>query len=428
MKVETANGSQKQKIAEAQQILYDYLLESVQQEAPDRLIEDFRRLFVEGRGYRDAKIFSALETIVKTKDLEESFNFFFNRCCYILINRWQIQPQLQSAIPELVGQLDNLAPALGSYPSTSNRLRHLVKEFTASEHYVKLQRLARVIDGKHQNVERSHSVGSLIHRYPYLYDHCLLSDESSQEHQKTVRRLKSKLEKNFEVDLSHYVTYKVRLAQTAPIIQGAAQNQRIIQPVNNPTLLSDRELHRSLTHFTGTVEGGYTYKSLSHNFLSHTTHTPTFQDFKDDLYEYLTGSIEPQYGKGRFNKKLYQLLQNTVPECDRQKPTEFLKMRASSQLLNFLIVESSRQPEHYVFIDMITNMGVTRTIGVLLKVVLMCNKIKPYLEKRFSILFNHYESFTSDGVPWLVKALEHLHIAFTVHFGKVDLSCLKQIQ
>ena len=103
-------------------------------------------------------------------------------------------------------------------------------------------------------------------------------------------------------------------------------------------------------------------------------------------------------------------------------------LRTSSQLMNFLVVENGKKPEHYVFVDMISNMGVTRTMGLLLKVVLVSGKVKPYLEKRFSILFNHYESFTKDGVPWLVKSLENLQLAFSVHFGKVDLSCLKQVK
>ncbi len=178
----------------------------------------------------------------------------------------------------------------------------------------------------------------------------------------------------------------------------------------------------------GTVDGGHTYKSLSNNFLTHTVHTKTFGRYKDDLYEYILTSLDPKYSKGQFNKNLYNLLQNTLPECNNQRPTEFLMLRTSSQLMNFLVVENGKKPEHYVFVDMISNMGVTRTMGLLLKVVLVSGKVKPYLEKRFSILFNHYESFTKDGVPWLVKSLENLQLAFSVHFGKVDLSCLKQVK
>jgi hypothetical protein len=91
------------------------------------------------------------------------------------------------------------------------------------------------------------------------------------------------------------------------------------------------------------------------------------------------------------------------------------------------VVESSHQPDHFIFVDLIANLGATPTIGLLLKIVLLCRKVKPYLEKRFSILFNHYESRIRDGIPWLVESLENLNIALSVHFGSADLSCLNQI-
>lgn len=410
---------------EEEQFLYDYLLDSVQRESPELLLEDFRRLFIEGRGYRDARVYIALERIVKSRDAELSFYHFFNRCCHILVNRWQMNPQHQPAIPELVAMLENLAPARQGHHSTANHLRQLVKNFTLSDHYVKLQRLARIISCKYSDKYAS-SVGTLINRYPYLYDHCLLSDESSQEHQQTVRHIKSKTERRFEVNLSRYVTYKVRLAQLSNSSDFSAEGGRIIQPVKNPTLLSDRELNRALKQYIGTLETGHTYRELSQNFVTQTVYAPTYQAFKDELYEYLVTTAD--YGKGQFNRKLYDVLQNTLPQCNHQKPSEFLVLRTSSQLLNHLIVESAQKPDHYIFIDMITNIGVTRTVGLLLKLVLMCRKVKPYLDKRLSILFNHYEGFSSEGVPWLVKSLENIQVGFSIHFGKTDLSCLKQIR
>lgn len=408
-----------------EQVLYDYWLARARADSPEELIEDFRRLFIEGRGYREPRIYVALERLVKAKDAEIRFYNFFNRCCHILINRWQLQPTLQPAIPELIALLDNLPPARAGQYGTANSLRHLVKNFTLSDHYVKLQRLSRVISAKYSD-KASAPVGTLINRYPYLYDHCLLGDESSQEHQQTVRQIKSKTERRFEVNLSRYVTYKVRMAQVTRSPEMMREASRIIQPVQNPTLLNDKELNRALKQYVGSVEHGCTYRSLSQNFLANTVYTPTYKDFKNDLYEYLIASVD--YGRGQFNQKLYDILKNTLPQCDHQKPSEFLMLRTSSQLLNYLVVESGQKPDHYLFLDMIGNMGVTRTMGLLLKVVLMCRKVKPYLEKRFSILFNHYEGFSSDGVPWLVKSLENLQVAFSIHFGKADLSCLRQLQ
>lgn len=408
-----------------EQVLYDYWLARARADSPEELIGDFRRLFIEGKGYPEPRIYVALERLVKAKDAEIRFYNFFNRCCHILINRWQLQPTYQLAIPELIALLDNLPPARAGQYGTANSLRHLVKNFTLSDHYVKLQRLSRVISAKYSD-KASAPVGTLINRYPYLYDHCLLGDESSQEHQQTVRQIKSKTERRFEVNLSRYVTYKVRMAQVIRSPEMMREASRIIQPVQNPTLLNDKELNRALKQYVGSVERGCTYRSLSQNFLANTVYTPTYKDFKNDLYEYLIASVD--YGRGQFNQKLYDILKNTLPQCDHQKPSEFLMLRTSSQLLNHLVVESGQKPDHYLFLDMIGNMGVTRTMGLLLKVVLMCRKVKPYLEKRFSILFNHYEGFSSDGVPWLVKSLENLQVAFSIHFGKADLSCLRQLQ
>ncbi|MGK7930327.1 MAG: hypothetical protein AB4041_02680 [Microcystaceae cyanobacterium] len=417
----------RQQGSQEEQLVYDYLVEQVRTDTPGQLVEDFRRLFVEARGFRHPQVYVALEKIVKRKNVEDQFNDFFNRCCHILVNHWQMDVQSQTVIPELIGLFENLAPPRSGHQNTANRVRYLVKNFTQCDQYLKLQRLARVINNN-LIPDKADVVGNLIHRDPYLYNHCLLGEESSEEHQKTVRKIKTQTEKRFEVNLSRYVTYKVRLAQMSRSPQLYEEKSRIIRPVKNPTLLKDKELNQALKHYVGTVDGDYTYKSLSQNFLSHTVYTQTFGRYKDDLYEYILTSLDPKYSKGQFNKNLYQLLQNTLPECNHQKPSEFLRLRTASQLMNFLVVENSKKPDHYIFVDMISNMGVTRTMGLLLKVVLVSSKVKPYLEKRFSILFNHYESFTREGVPWLVKSLENLQLAFSVHFGKADLSCLKQVK
>ena len=409
---------------EEEQQLYAHLLDCLQRESPRELLDRFRRLFIEGKGYQDSNAYLALEKIIKSKQAEQKFKFVLSRCCHILINYWYREPQLQAAIPELVALFEHLP---SSKTRTSGRLRKLVKNFTETEEYLKLQRLAKVISPtKEPNDSSSPIVGNLINRYPYLYEHCLLSDDSSDKIRKTVRQIKAQMERRFEFELSQYVTYKVRLVQIGSARQLSTVPGRTIQQVKNPTLLSESELDTAVKHFIGKVERGYTYRDLAQSFLTHSTGTSSYQAFKKDLYEYLVSSIDPKYGKFKFNYRLYQQLQNTLPHCNAHKPGEFLILRTASQLLNFF-VESPQQMNHYVFLDLITNLGTTPTIGLLLKLVLLCPKVKPYLEKRFSILFSHYESSSIKEVPWLVKSLENLHIAFSVHFGKADLSGLKKM-
>ncbi|GAB4182572.1 MAG: hypothetical protein Fur006_18580 [Coleofasciculaceae cyanobacterium] len=410
-----------------EQQLYDHLLYCVQVESCSQLIERFRSLFLDGVRYEDPQVWLALEKVAMNKRAEQEFRYVINRCCHILINRWQMQPQLQWAIPELITLFENPPDPARVQSRGARRLRQLVQLFAETEQYLTLQRLSRVMSGEvDDNGNGAIAVGTLIQRYPYLYEHCLLSEDSSYEHQQTVRQIQSRIQRRFELDLSQYVTYQVRRAQ-AIRTQSVETLDKITQPARNPTLLSERELAVALKQFIGKVQGSDTYRDVAQSFLTHSSQTNSYKAFKDDLYEYLTASIDPSYGKRQFNDRLYAHLKNTLPQCETQKPTEFLQVRTCSQLLNFLVVESPQRPNHFIFVDLITNLGATLTTCLLLKIVLICRKVKPYLEKRFSILFNHYESATKDGVPWLVKSLENLNIAFSVHFGSADLSCLNQI-
>jgi hypothetical protein len=90
------------------------------------------------------------------------------------------------------------------------------------------------------------------------------------------------------------------------------------------------------------------------------------------------------------------------------------------------VVNSQASPQHSTFLDLISNQGSLSTIGLLLKVVLICHKVKPYLEKKCAILFNHYENATTDAISWLVATLEQINIALSINFGNIDLSFFKK--
>lgn len=413
----------------SEQYLFDHLLNCVKTESPEAMIERFDRLFVQVQGYDDPRVLETLVRVLDNKQLNGKFPLILNRCCHILVNRWQISPQTQGYIVDLVDIFDYIPRSLhrGYVRTFAEKLRQGVREFVDSDYYKQLKRLATVIgEGKKRNQDKKEEiVGNLITRYPYLYDHCLLGADSSKEQQQTVYTVKQELEKKFESNLSRFVTYQVRVAQK--IQENDQKGSRIITPVENPTLLSNRDLGRSLQHYVGKVENGYSYQDLSRSFITHTDDVRNYQSFKDDLYEYITQSIDGKYGKNHFNKKIYDKLQEMYIDYNYKKPDEFLKMRTYTQLFNYMIVDSALHPNHMIFMDMVSNMGTTKTIGIFLKLVLTCSKVKPYLEKRFSILFNHYESFTKDGAIWLVKSLEKVNVAFSVNFGHLDLSFLRRI-
>ena len=423
----TWTGCHNRFISSEEQALYDHLLKCVEVESPEQLIERFRALFIDGGGYPDREVVVALDTLLSSKYIEQFFRYVLNRCCHILINRWQTRPQLQAAIPELIDLFETSSSKRINEISRirqARRLRGMVAQFIETEQYVTLRRLARVVSQRPEGsgYAGSRPLGTLIRRYPYLYEHCLLSEDSTQEHQQNVRRIQGEAQQRFEIDLSQYVTYRVRRARMKR--QGNSESaERILRPVDNPTLLSDRELVSSLRQFSGKVESNRSYRELAQRFTTLSCHPAlSYKAFKDDLYEYLTAGIDPEYGKRQFNNLLYAHLSNTSPESESQKLNDFLLVRTCSQLFSFLVVDSASNPEHFIFVDLINNLGPLSTTGILLKIVLICRKVKPYLERRFSILFNHYESEARDAVAWLVNVLENLNVALSINFGSVDLS------
>ncbi|MBF2036520.1 MAG: hypothetical protein IGR92_13855 [Leptolyngbyaceae cyanobacterium T60_A2020_046] len=411
-------------ISPQEQTLYNHLLQFAEYESPAELIDRFQALFIEGVGYIDREIVGALDEIVASKHVEDYFRYILNRCCHILVNRWQSRPQYQAAIPALIECLEQGPRRPVSELSRSRqvrKLRNMVAAFRETEQFLTLRRLARVIDTKDVgNFAGNRPLGTLIRRYPYLYEHCLVSEDSTQEHQNAVRRIQAEAQHQFEVNLSQYVTYRVRRARLQHQV-GAANARDRLRPIENPTLLSDRDLVLSLNQFSKQTDSGIAYRNSAQRFVTQ-HHQDTFGHFKADLYDYLTASIAPGYGGRKFNTLLSDQLSGILSNNDAQPLSDFLLVRTCSQLLNFLVVDSPRNPQHFVFLDLVNNLGPLLTTGLLLKILLICRKVKPYLERRFSILFNHYESTARDVVSWLIQILENMNVALSLTFGSVDVS------
>ena len=413
-----------------QQLIYQHLLKLVQKESLDQMLARFRSLFIERANYPEPEILPILDKITASKTAPEEFKFFLNRCCHILINYWHMNPLLHRAISDLIS-LFNTIPTTYKINNLRyreiSRLRELIKQFVGSEQYLILQRFTQVVNETYPVAKRQDDqpLMTLIRRYPYLYEHYLMTEDSTFEQKETVRHFQSQVQNKFEIDLSQYVTYKVRRVQMLQNTTTAEAN-RILRPVNNPTLLTDSELYTTLKYFVGKVEHGNTYHESAQQFIKYGGQAANFRNFKNDLYEYLISSVDNSYGKKQFNQKLYKYLQNILPQADEQKVNDLLLMRTCGNLLNFLVVHNKSSPQHFVFLDLISNQGTVPTMGLLLKIVLICRKVKPHLEGKFAILFNHYENSTTNSVSWLVETLEQLNIAFSINFGGIDLSFFKR--
>jgi len=417
-----------------QQKLYDHFIDLLEIHPSSEVIERFRMLFIQGWGYPDSEVVNTLEKIAASKEIETEFNFILNRCCHILINRWQPYAAKKDAILALIHlfeEVENRSVTRAYGSRGGRRIAELVKDFTTSEQYLTLKRFAEVINSSPEANSNSKTalaqpLRTLIPRYPYLYKHCLASSDSGYEHQQAIKAIQQEKQREYEVNLSQYVTHRIREIRVAR--QGKPPLTREnASPITNPTLLKDPELFFALRQYVGKVETGYTYKDLAQRFLVHTQQPQSYRAFKDSFYEYLSTSLELENRTTthKLNNKFYKHLQTTLEHSNDKQFNDSLMMRTCSTMLNFLVVDSPQRPQHFLFLDLLSNLGPIVTIGMLLKIVLICHQIRPYLEQRFAILFNHYESDNREAVQWLVKALENMHLALSTNLGKVDLSFIR---
>jgi hypothetical protein len=91
-----------------EQIIYEHFLHVVKTESPTQVLERFRILFIEGINYPDNRIGTTIETLAFEKTAEQNFPLVINRCCYILVNHWQMQPSGRLSVADLVEMLGHL--------------------------------------------------------------------------------------------------------------------------------------------------------------------------------------------------------------------------------------------------------------------------------------------------------------------------------
>jgi hypothetical protein len=411
-----------------EQIIYDHFLQVIKTENPDELLARFHSLFIEGVNYSDSRVAATIETLAFEKTAEQNFPLTINRCCYILVNHWQLQASGNSAIDRLVEMLTHPSEVKSTYSRIIRRLRQLLQLYVQGHDYQMLNRLNTVLNSQtlgRDEIE-SEPLGKLITRYPYLYEYALVSEERTVENVVIIKRIQKNLRQQQEANLSQYFTYQVRKSRIkAQVGRDAAKN---LIRIANPTLLPSKELGIALIQFTGKAENGKSYQDLSHEFVAQLQRKPTVKTFKRDLYNYLIAGIDSSYGKRGFNDRLHKTIDGILLDRDSQPLDEISQLRICTHVLNYLVVESTTKAQHFVFMDLINNLGAVATTGLLLKIVLICHKTKPLLENRLSILFNHYESSHCREISWLVKSLEHWNIAEAIHFEKLDASSLISLQ
>jgi len=410
-----------------QEKIYQHLESCVQQEPPEKVVRRYQRLFVQGTSYEEPDIRELLEQLAKADEADDTgldFSSFINRCCYVAINQWlKESAETQHFINELVKIFEEPPSSLSAQTLLTRRIRERTIRFNKSNYLIKMQRLRSLLTTNEAiQKDKSQPFSSILGRYPLLFQDSICQYESYSETTQTLKNFQKQKEHDFALALANYITNQVRSSRLAKHFDSLTTKADLASPAPNPTLLKEPELIATLQHFISGVEGKSTYQDLAKRFLNHSSKADTFKTYKKDIYEYLTSSVSIPYGRRQFKKRMATHIKHTLKEWDAHKPNEQLTLRLANSLLKFLIVKSHYNIDHYFDLDLVTNLGPPQTIGMLLKILFLSDKIYPYLTSRFAILYDHYETTPRENVHWLFKSLETLNIALTIHRSAIDVS------
>jgi hypothetical protein len=412
---------------QTEQSICTWLAESLKQAADEDVILAFRHLLVEGKSLNDPSISAAIEEIAlsKEKSAQRDFLRIIDQVCYHLITSWLVdgKPSLISQLIDEIGQISNGKEQI--YAKLPRRLSQLWKLYVQDTYYQRLLKLQIVVTRQSTSTNGKAPLSDLLDRYPFLYESSLLAEDATIEYLEIIQKTKRRAQREYEFRLSKYLTFQIRKAA----LRQNPDPQRSIDPVANPTLLRSRDLGSALQSFvSNSRHGSENPWDSACSFQAQIYPGMTFVDFKELLYRYLITDLDPaSQAQNGFKSKLKEYLRGIIPENHAKPLDELSQVRAYTQLLNFLVIDSAERPNHMVLINLVSNVGSTATIGIILKIILICPKAQTSLNHRLAILFNHYYNSPQDDVSWLMKMLENWHIASTIHFGKIDTSLLKQV-
>ncbi len=415
----------RQPIQQKTAIIYEYLAQCAEILAPESVTNEVRCLFLQGK-VETPEIVKALEDILASNISDREFSKFINCCFHIIINLWLTKPEAQEYIPYLITVFDEVNPRFKSYNRTKAKLNKLIWQYQTSELYLRLRSLVEVInsDGS-KNLDTEAIAASLIQRYPYLYQHYFLEDDYVSASKELILIIQEKNQKRFELQLSKYIIYQIRLLQVARMRLLSKGAEKVINRVKNPTLLSDKDFKLAIKHYIGKIDGENTLLQLSQRLTARNKAGYFYQDFKQELKQYLLSNFQPKNKNNNFSEKLKHKIALIFPQSDNRVLNNSLILQTYRQLLSFIIIETSNTPDINCFSDLVAHLGTAQAVLLLVKIVLICPEVKPDLEKKIMILFNYYQDYKIEEVLWLIKSLEYLAIAFSIYFGKVDVSLAK---
>lgn len=393
-------------LAQAQQVIYDFLLEIVKFWHPQDVLQEFRHLFIHHTDSVSSQTLPALHVILFANN-EPEFRNTIKRCCYILVNNWEVARQFD-AIQDLVDIFSDPLIQRRTLSPTLKRLRHWLTRFLESDDFEEL----RLFAARYTEERTLNRPEDWTARYtPYLLVPQYINEDNPIEQRQAARALSRRLKDKFKFDLAMYTAYS----------QNGQDRDR---PVDNPTALGDSALR--LVKAIVARRGEFSYKNLARLFLEQIKES-SYGDFKKSLTRYLLYTVSGNPISKQIQEQLDARLINLYTESDFELWDSSLMLRTSNRIVDYLMTEDQEQPSP--LFSMILSQGNALTLAIiLLKLVLISRQTLPYMETRVASLIRYYEQFPRSECQWVINFLEVFQITFAIYGDNTEYNLVKVTQ
>ncbi len=389
--------NQIQDIEVAQEIIYDFFIEIIQQWSADEVLEEFETLFFGMQSKQNEEITHALNRIV-FDNKETVFINTIKRVCYILVNNWYINRNYNS-IRELLTKIEEIQEQdFYSDSPIINRLRKWLINFVKSSDYQEIRQCA---------LQTGRSWSS---RYTsYLLVSQYVNPQNSIEQQELARNLSKQLKDKYKFDLAMYI-----------VRQESPKNNALKKP-NNPTQLGDDVIN--LIKKTLSSQRVFSHTRQAELFLEE-TQSLTYAEFKAQLPSYLMLQESDQNPTKILRDKLDRKLETLYESHHQDLVEKGIIIRTCNRLIEFLTTEDSTTPSS-IFLLLNTHGNPLTLVTILLKLILICSASRTYLEVCIAKLIQYYQNYEEEQCQSFIRFLEVFNLVFTIFTENVQYHLVK---
>lgn len=380
--------------------IYQFFLDVVKTWSSDRVLTEFKHLFIECVNSSQGNLTCALHKIAANNQEQEFINLL-KRSCYILVNNWAIRRSYDD-IHKLIQLFNCDSIYKPAFSPTIKRLKTWLKQFILSEDFKELKLFAsRREDGEKSWIDRYTSY-LLVSQYVNL--------NNPLEQREAAKLLSSKLKEKFKFDLAMYTASSGSLVKYS-------------KPIENPTGLGN-DVHRMIKMIVA-LRGKVGYAAMANLFIDQVKEL-TYREFKQSLLDYLVGKSSPSSSATHLRQKLSDKLKSLYSDRDDQIISNALLLRTCNRVIEYLTTEDHQTPSDLFILFLSEGNGLTLAI-LLLKIMLICQNSKVFLEARIADLIRHYSEHSASQCQWIINFIEIFRIAMTVHAENVEYNLVNML-